>query len=180
MGKLNRTGRVLIVFAVFTLLWMGLIFWFSAQDSGNSGNMSGKLLRKVLAVLYPKWKSIGAARRGVLINRLHTLFRKLGHFSEYCVLGILLSATMRRIAQLKTNSRQARPIWTAGLPALLALCYAASDELHQKFVSGRSCELRDVCIDFSGALLGIGLAALAVYIYSRRKNRRKAAPSTNP
>ena len=37
---------------------------------------------------------------------------------------------------------------------LFGLLYAASDEFHQKFVSGRSCEIRDVCIDTLGVLFG--------------------------
>ncbi len=41
--------------------------------------------------------------------------------------------------------------------AVLAICifYAATDEFHQLFVSGRSGQLRDVCIDAAGAVIGI-------------------------
>lgn len=34
------------------------------------------------------------------------------------------------------------------------------DELHQKFVNGRSAEIRDVCIDTCGVILGILLVIL--------------------
>ena len=42
-----------------------------------------------------------------------------------------------------------------------AALYAVTDEVHQYFVPGRSCELRDVLVDTSGALTGI-LAAFAL------------------
>ena len=56
---------------------------------------------------------------------------------------------------------------------LLCALYAASDELHQAFIPGRSPQLADVLIDCGGALAGILLAALAVLLH--RHCRKKAA-----
>ena len=50
--------------------------------------------------------------------------------------------------------------------------YAASDELHQKFVDGRSAEIRDVCIDTCGVILGILLVILAVKIIKNIKTKK--------
>ena len=33
--------------------------------------------------------------------------------------------------------------------------YAIIDEIHQSFVPGRSCEIRDMCIDAVGVLVGM-------------------------
>ena len=38
---------------------------------------------------------------------------------------------------------------------LSGICYAITDEFHQYFVDGRSCEIRDVCIDAAGIITGI-------------------------
>ena len=38
------------------------------------------------------------------------------------------------------------------------------DEFHQTFIPGRSGQLRDVCIDFSGAALALGLVALLLWV----------------
>jgi VanZ family protein len=80
----------------------------------------------------------------------HHLVRKLGHFAEYLVLGVLLyraldgAAFSRRIA----------------LRALaLAAVFAAGDELHQYFVAGRTAAVWDCVIDASGAAAGLGLIA---------------------
>lgn len=40
---------------------------------------------------------------------------------------------------------------------LVTAFYAASDELHQFFVPGRSCQLRDVLIDTAGVVAGVGI-----------------------
>ena len=54
----------------------------------------------------------------------------------------------------------------------VCLLYAASDEIHQLFVPGRSGEVRDVMIDFSGAVLGIALSMLVFLLICRIKKKR--------
>lgn len=166
--------RSLLLFAGLTLLWMGVIFWFSANNSTDSAALSGELLKKLLAVLVPRWKQMDAAERTRLLTKLHHGFRKLGHFTEYGVLGMLLTATVHRL--FIQNSRLTLPKAEIWLPALLALCYAATDEYHQTFVSGRSGELRDVAIDFSGACCGIAAVFLGRRLarYIKRRAKRKA------
>lgn len=55
-------------------------------------------------------------------------------------------------------------LWRYALTA--GILYAASDELHQYFVPGRACQLRDVVIDGLGVLIGV----LAGYLFSVTKN----------
>ena len=47
---------------------------------------------------------------------------------------------------------------------LIGTAYAVTDEFHQSFVPGRSCELRDVMIDSCGVLTGVLLATLVGWI----------------
>ena len=54
----------------------------------------------------------------------------------------------------------------------ICLLYASSDEIHQLFVPGRSGEVRDVMIDFSGAALGIALSTLVFLLICRIKKKR--------
>jgi VanZ family protein len=65
--------------------------------------------------------------------------RKTAHLIEYAILGALLVRALRRPA----------PAWLVGL------AYAASDEFHQHFVSGRNGNPVDVAIDAVGILLGV-------------------------
>ena len=53
--------------------------------------------------------------------------------------------------------------------AAIALVYAVSDELHQLFSPGRSCQIKDMLIDFCGASAGIA----AVNSIRLRLHRRK-------
>jgi VanZ family protein len=70
---------------------------------------------------------------------------KAVHIVEYAVLGFLLVWATRR----------------EGASFLLGLAYAASDEVHQRFVEGRHGSAMDVVIDSVGLALGIYLARRA-------------------
>lgn len=60
-----------------------------------------------------------------------------------------------------------------GITAFFAAAvYAATDEIHQLFVAGRSGRFSDVLIDSSGALLGVLIFALIVRIVKRIHRRR--------
>ena len=48
--------------------------------------------------------------------------------------------------------------------------YAVSDEIHQVFIDGRSCELRDIAIDAGGVLLGVLIIHL---IWRAHRNHRQ-------
>jgi VanZ family protein len=74
-----------------------------------------------------------------------TILRKCAHTAEYAVLGALLL--------------RARIGWPAALA--IGIAYAASDEVHQRFVRGRHGSPVDVGIDTIGLLIGILVASRA-------------------
>jgi VanZ family protein len=78
---------------------------------------------------------------------------KLLHAGEYFVLGALLTRSITAFAH-KSGSR----IVLLSVAAI-GFLYAASDELHQYFVPGRSCDFTDWLADI------VGLACGAVFIY---------------
>jgi VanZ family protein len=67
------------------------------------------------------------------------VLRKLAHAAEYAVLGALLQRATGRV----------------GLAVALGTLYAASDELHQAFVPGRTGSPVDVWIDALGVACGV-------------------------
>ena len=68
-----------------------------------------------------------------------TVLRKGAHLTEYAILGALLYRALGREA-----------------PALAAgIAYAATDELHQHFVTGRHASPVDVAIDAVGISIGM-------------------------
>jgi VanZ family protein len=78
---------------------------------------------------------------------LDIVLRKLGHFLEYALLGILL---FRALAATGIQGRPAH-LWALAL----AVSYAISDELHQAFTPQRTPSTIDVGIDVLGATIGV-------------------------
>ncbi len=113
-----------------------LIFMNSAKNAEVSSDMSGR----VIDFLFNNW--------GIELSQFEV--RKTAHFCIYAVLSGLLYAV------ISCFIKSGKAAVTASL--ILAGLYAATDELHQYFVPGRSCELRDWCIDLCGAVLGITIA----------------------
>ena len=56
-----------------------------------------------------------------------------------------------------------------------ALISAGTDEIHQIFVPGRICDVQDLCVDASGALLGIGVATVVLRIVRKCREKRALA-----
>ena len=74
---------------------------------------------------------------------------------------------------LALSKGKAVPIKRLCLTAwLIAAAYAVTDEIHQLFVPGRSCEFRDICIDAVGVLAGV-LLMRAIERRQIRKTRAK-------
>ncbi len=141
-------------------LLMVLIFTLSAQTAETSSETSGDLIQRSLSLL-----PIGSvARQEGLVKSLQFIVRKGAHFTVYALLGVLCVPPV--FILLHKFGRTAFAAW--GITVL----YAVTDEIHQYFVPGRSCELRDVLIDASGAALGLlclwGITAL---IQRRKKSK---------
>jgi VanZ family protein len=79
---------------------------------------------------------------GTELGTWDLVLRKLAHFGEYAVLGLLLIRAFGR----------------EPLAAAAGVAYAATDELHQHFVRGRHAAFRDLAIDSAGVLAGLLLA----------------------
>lgn len=130
-----------------------MIFSLSSQNADESSETSGSLIASLAEIFYPDFDGLTGEEQEQVIGSFQFIARKTAHFSIYGILGFLSFLTF-------VSYRRLRLILRLSLSAAVCLAYAISDEIHQLFVSGRSCELRDVCIDFCGAMLAITVSAL--------------------
>jgi VanZ family protein len=152
----NMEKRKIIMIVVWTLtfVWMGIIFYLSNQPAVQSSQLSSGVTKKFVSII----ENFAPGIENFEFNSLETCIRKNAHFMAYLVLGGLT------LMSLKLGN-----IKKAALMALLiCIFYAISDEFHQLFVFGRSCQFSDVLIDTTGALLGIFLAVKIVKILAWR------------
>ena len=147
-----------IVFWSIVVLWMGLIFFFSAQPAEISSKQSGGAISFLLSKFSSSYNFLLPSEQLEKIELWQHTVRKITHFLIYAVLGMLCLAALYQ-HKLKVWMR---PI----MASLIAIIYAASDEGHQLFVHGRSCEFRDVCIDSCGAIAGVLFLMLCIKFIS--------------
>jgi VanZ family protein len=123
--------------------WAPVVAWaaliFVASTSWFAGPHTESMIVPVLAWLFPH-----ADPR--TLATLHAIVRKLAHFTEYLILGLLIVRALR-------DDRGWR-LEHALMAVALATIYAVSDELHQRFVPGRTAAAGDVGIDALGAVVG--------------------------
>lgn len=105
--------------------------------------------------------------KGIPLDALTFFIRKLGHMAEFALLGCLISLFF---ATWRLNGPG---IWCAS--ALAALLTACCDEQIQLFIPGRSSEVRDIWVDFLGALAGIGIFWLIRLITYQIQRRRRGS-----
>lgn len=144
------------IFLLLAILWMGVIFWFSSRNAELSAMDStriGRAIADMLAKGFTGWDE--SAKEAFVLSVDHAV-RKTAHFLEYMILGILLSGVFAeyRMRPLRWMKR----VWISGT------LYAVTDELHQIFTPGRSCQLSDIILDSCGVAAGILLALLVLWL----------------
>ena len=147
----NKYNTKLIRLSIITLLWICVIFAFSLQSGDESGKLSGGIVAWIVGLFFPD--------DFAHIELVHFLVRKAAHFTEYFILGVLLSLTGRE-AQWKKGML---------LPWILGTMVACCDETIQLFSDGRAGQITDVMLDSSGVLTGCVILVLFLKLWKHKK-----------
>lgn len=152
---MNKRKTLAILFWSLTVVCFAVIFYFSGKTADDSAEQSAYILQFIIDIF-----GDNAATDFIV--------RKCAHFLEFTGTALLMSAAF--YFTLNKNKFY--------LPVIFTSLYAVTDEVHQIFVDGRSCELRDWAIDTLGAILGtfifrvmFTLITIAKDSLKRRKNK---------
>ncbi len=167
------TMRNMIHNCIKLLIWIPvlvtgiLITSFSAQN----GTQSSGLSRKVAQTFIQGLENVHVIsvesndQREVLIEKMQYPIRKGAHMTEYAIFTVFTY-----IALLTDGVRLPKRRYFA---LLIAVLLAASDELHQWFVPGRSGCVKDVCIDMVGAVAALLVIWAAGTVRNRIRTKRQ-------
>ena len=153
----GSAGRIVcrVILILLSIAWMAFIYRMSAMSGEQSDNVSGRLVLWIVRNLRMT-DGLSDEAASNMLTAMTFFVRKTAHFTEFMILGGLLSGVTLTF----------REGWFFRfLAAFLAgACYAVSDEIHQLFVSDRSMQVFDMLIDaagvFFGVLLVLGIAAM--------------------
>ena len=117
---------------ILVIIWMIFIFVMSSFDSVDSGEQSNFIVNIFSGLFGIKNTTL-----------LSFIIRKMAHFTEYFILGILMKNVMDNYGKRTC------------FVFVICFIYAISDEMHQVFVPGRCFKILDIFIDSLGSLMGI-------------------------
>ena len=142
-----------VIKLLLILLCMSTIFYFSSESGTKSSKKSNHTIDIIYKIITNK--NIDNKTR----EKYETPLRKTAHFILYFILGLSI------ISFLNEYSIDMKKRIIIGI--IVVLLYSISDEIHQLFVEGRSCEIRDVLIDTIG-----GSSSILLYERLRRRKNK--------
>ena len=170
--KVKQKATIYIVRGILILL-TALTLWFifsnASADGETSSNQSYTVtvtVQEVVGAINPS--SPIATATGEEFDLLHDFVRKVAHATEYFALGLFAFGTY--LSFVGPDG------WHfAYITPCFVYLTAATDEYVQTLAAGRAAEFSDLCVDCTGALVGM-VAALCVYgivcwIIRRRRKR---------
>jgi len=145
-----------IILTVLTVTAVAAIFYNSSLSAVESTEQSSPLTDAINSFLV-------SVR--IPLTLTEKMIRKIAHFIEYSALGALLTATVH----LYTRKRGQTLMFVLPIGVLVAVC----DELIQLSSAGRSCEVRDMVIDFSGIVFAALIVILLISILKKRIKKKQ-------
>lgn len=158
----------IIISWLLVVLWMFVIFMFSNMNGNESDSKSKGTINKVVETVVDTSNKLGITdkqpteeKKEEVVTNLNGPLRKCMHVTVYLILALLV------VNALKVSNVKLKRAYL--LAFIICFIYACTDELHQKFISDRSGEFKDVLIDSFGSSIGI----IIYYLISKIKVIKK-------
>jgi VanZ family protein len=139
--------------------YLPLLVWIAFISFASSGSFSASNTSLIVGPLL-HWLFPNASPE--TLDVVHGIVRKIAHFLEYALLGVLAARAFRGSPKAAVRRR-----WLVICVALIVV-YALVDEYHQSFVPSRTASIYDSFIDMAGGFT-------AVLVVHWRSGRNTAA-----
>lgn len=146
MSVARKTASAVLL--ILTIALCVVIFMFSGETADESTVKSNGIIELIIKIFGVEFTDF--------------VVRKFAHASEFALLGFFSCAT---VCVFTLNIKKIY------ISVIFSVLYAVSDEIHQIFVEGRSCQFRDVCIDTAGVLLGTAIVFVIFYLYLKKRQK---------
>lgn len=138
------------LYAVCVIVVMGIIFGFSSQSQKETIKTSNIIVKPIENVVKNDGYVFESEKEEKeylkkLESKLDKLVRKSAHMIIFGVLSVFVYLLCKSFGMNDADA----------IIVTLAVCgiYGCTDELHQKFVKGRTSQFIDVCVDEMGCVI---------------------------
>ena len=133
MKKFDKKIQIKVVKIILIIIWMITVFKFSNQGGTESSGASSRVTNVVVKVV-EKVRNMEFTEQEK--NQAELVVRKLAHYTIYTIGGFLIMNYAYSTDKTKKQKVSGSLLFGA--------FYAATDEIHQYFVPGRSARVFDV------------------------------------
>lgn len=151
-----------IIKIILLVIWMGVIFSFSSDNGTESKKKSEAVIVKTHEAI--THEQLTTEQKDVLVEKTAYPVRKLAHFLEYLVFGILVISLVSEYTELNKKA--------IGICLLIYLLYPITDEFHQFFSDERTPKIVDIFVDMAGCIVGAHIYLTYQRIVRRIKDGR--------
>lgn len=149
-------NKLIIIFSwLLVLSSMLMIYNFSEEDAKESTATSEGVIVQILDIFMEKEEITPP-----VIRKFQIPIRKIAHFGIYMLLGFCMLSAFEKTFKIKIY-------FNILFSEIVCALYALSDEIHQNFTAGRGPSAKDVLIDSSGAICGIIIFWLLLFIIKK-------------
>ena len=160
----KKTAILRIVSVILLIATATAIFFFSAQPAKESRKTSGNVAAMLCEIFYPGFKNKNVFERAAIVKSIQKPIRKAAHMTIYGVLAFF--------AFLSAISYKTLPLYIRlSISYAFCLVYAAIDEYHQSYVSGRAGQFSDIIIDLIGVTI---ITTIMLYVFKKTALKRFA------
>ena len=132
---------------IIMIVYYSFIIW---SFSSHPADLSAKESKSITGIIYDriavhigKFSDMG---KDMFVKKTDNFIRKCAHFTLFFIFSLIISM------YVNCYEKEAQSFLLTVF--LTGVIFAVSDEIHQLFVPGRGCQLRDVFIDSNGVMAG--------------------------
>lgn len=141
----NLLRRKAIIMGILCITWLTVIFYNGTRQGEVSQRSSKEIVRIIR--MFVDVSPITIEKASIKFSTVNFYVRKNAHFFQYLILSILICAVVKQLKLYKSSK--------IFLVLFLLLLFPVADEFIQKYIPGRSSNIFDIIIDFSGGVLGM-------------------------
>lgn len=158
--------KIVRIATFIPMLYMMFLIWGFSANSGevSSGQSQGIVSHVIDFVEDVTDITLSKEEQFIWEERIHTPVRKMAHITEYMIFALTVAFPFSHYLR---NAKMIRRF-----TFIFCILYASTDEIHQRFIPGRSGQFRDVIID------GIGIG-MGIFIYSLVKRKISKSNGTD-
>lgn len=157
ISSIDKKRRFRVIVLVLLVVVTTIFIWSNSLESRSESQIKSLNVLEILTPILEPFVGKG--------NVTDYLVRKLGHFSEFCILGTELALIINTLNRVRFQS-----IVNC---MSISLAVAVVDESLQ-IISSRGSQVSDVLLDFCGSFTGIVFILLIYLIFIAQKSTKNA------